>query len=91
MMKVFLSSCLLPIAFSLYGQEQADNVTKGIKPIATNEKSAGQTYAVVVGISDYQDEGIPDLRFADKDAEAFAGFLQSPDGVIFHNDKTNAR
>ena len=36
------------------------------------------TYAVVVGISDYQDEDIPDLRFADKDALAFAGFLQSP-------------
>ncbi len=33
------------------------------------------TYAVVVGISDYQDEDIPDLRFADKDAEAFATFL----------------
>jgi tetratricopeptide (TPR) repeat protein len=40
----------------------------------------GSTYAVVVGISDYQDEGIPDLRFADKDAEAFANFLRSPAG-----------
>jgi tetratricopeptide (TPR) repeat protein len=41
---------------------------------------SGETYAVVVGISDYQDEDIPDLRFADKDALAFAGFLQSPAG-----------
>jgi tetratricopeptide (TPR) repeat protein len=41
---------------------------------------SGSTYAVVVGISDYQDEGIPDLRFADKDAEAFANFLRSPAG-----------
>jgi tetratricopeptide (TPR) repeat protein len=40
----------------------------------------GSTYAVVVGISDYQDPGIPDLRFADKDAEAFANFLRSPAG-----------
>lgn len=40
----------------------------------------GETYAVVVGISDYQDEDIPDLRFADKDAMAFAGFLQSEAG-----------
>ncbi len=38
------------------------------------------TYALVVGISDYQDEGIPDLRFADRDAEAFANFLRSPAG-----------
>ncbi len=42
--------------------------------------NSGETYAVVVGISDYQDEAIPDLRFADKDAEAFAAFLQSPAG-----------
>ncbi len=40
----------------------------------------GDTYAVVIGISDYQDEGIPDLKYAHKDAEAFASFLQSPAG-----------
>ncbi|MBK7408417.1 MAG: tetratricopeptide repeat protein [Saprospirales bacterium] len=41
---------------------------------------SGETYAVVVGISDYQDPAIPDLRFADKDAEAFANFLRSTAG-----------
>jgi tetratricopeptide (TPR) repeat protein len=46
----------------------------------------GETYAVVVGISDYQDEQIPDLRFADKDAEAFASFLRSPAGGSLDND-----
>ena len=45
-----------------------------------------ETYAVVVGISDYQDEGIPDLRFADKDALAFAGFLQSTMGGSLDED-----
>ena len=44
------------------------------------------TYAVVVGISDYQDEDIPDLRFAHKDALAFAGFLQSPSGGSLDED-----
>lgn len=33
-----------------------------------------------MGISDYQDPGIPDLRFADRDAEAFAAWLRSPAG-----------
>ncbi len=47
---------------------------------------SGTTYAVVVGISDYQDEDIPDLRFADKDALAFAGFLQSPAGGELDED-----
>ncbi len=41
---------------------------------------SGITYALVIGISNYQDEAIPDLRFADKDAEAFAHFLRSPAG-----------
>ena len=36
--------------------------------------------AVVIGISDYQDPYIPDLRFAHRDAEAFANFLRSPAG-----------
>jgi len=47
---------------------------------------AGATYAVVIGISDYQDPGIPDLRFADKDAEAFANFLRSPAGGSLDGD-----
>ncbi len=40
----------------------------------------GTTRAVVVGISDYQDDKIPDLRFADRDALAFAEFLRSKTG-----------
>ena len=55
------------------------NSPKGAPPINANEKplEIKNTYAVVVGISDYQDPGIPDLRFADKDAEAFANYLRS--------------
>jgi len=34
-------------------------------------------YAVVVGITTYQESSL-DLNYADKDAEAFAGFLKSP-------------
>ena len=44
------------------------------------------TRAVVVGISDYQDPLIPDLRFADRDAEAFANFLRSPAGGSLDGD-----
>ena len=54
---------------------------KGVAPLASPlEGGRGVTRAVVVGISNYQDEGIPDLRFADKDAEAFAQWLRSPAG-----------
>jgi len=60
---------------------------RGVSPISTNStSSSGQTYAVVVGISDYQDPAIPDLRFADKDAEAFANYLRSSAGGRLDND-----
>lgn len=39
-----------------------------------------EKYALVVGISDYADPGIPDLQFAHRDAEAFYNYLISPDG-----------
>ncbi len=48
--------------------------------------SERMTRAVVVGISDYQNEDIPDLRFADKDAEAFASFLKSSAGGNLPNE-----
>ncbi len=40
----------------------------------------GDTYALIVGISDYKDEKIRDLRFAHRDAEIFAQFLESTAG-----------
>jgi tetratricopeptide (TPR) repeat protein/uncharacterized caspase-like protein len=43
-------------------------------------------YAVLAGISDYQDKDIPDLQFADKDAEAFANYLRSPAGGALDAD-----
>lgn len=57
---------------------------KGVAPVSISPgataRVAPATRAVIVGISDYQDEDIPDLRFADKDAEAFSTWLSSPAG-----------
>ena len=103
---------LLCYLFLLCGQlyaQQTSNVPapaaqgqKGVTPI--NPQSAihnpQSTRAVVIGISDYQDVGIPDLRFAVKDAEAFAAFLRSPAGgsldddhlkVLFNREATTAQ
>ena len=82
-MKQLLTILIVMLSFSLFAQE------KGVSPIihpTIQPSSHPATYAVVVGISNYQDEGIPDLRFADKDAEAFAGFLQSPAGGSLDED-----
>lgn len=54
------------------------------------------TRAVVVGISDYQDKEIPDLKYAHNDAVAFADYLKSkaggsvPEDQIFQLTNENA-
>lgn len=45
-----------------------------------------QRYAVVVGISDYKDPKIPDLKYADADAQSFYDFITSPIGGSFLKD-----
>jgi len=46
------------------------------------EKRAGRTFAVVIGISRYDQSGsgIPNLKYADRDAMSFLEFLRSPAG-----------
>ena len=75
-MKNLLTILVLLAGTSLSAQQ------KGVTPLANSQRPTanGTTRAVVVGISDYQEKDIPDLRFADKDAEAFANFLRSPGG-----------
>ncbi len=79
-MKYILVLLITFFTHFVHGQE------KGLTPVFKSGVSNGQTYAVVVGISDYQDEGIPDLSFADKDAMAFAAFLQSSTGGSLDED-----
>lgn len=56
---------------------------KGVTPFGTPSSrlnGTGSTHAVVVGISNYQNSAIPDLQYADRDAEAFDAWLRSPAG-----------
>lgn len=57
-------------------------------PIQNNHSlKVKKTFAVVIGISDYQDPKIPDLRYAHRDAEAFALFLTSPSGGSLNKEQ----
>lgn len=62
---------------AMFGQTE-----RGVTPVSTapSKENRGKTYAVVVGISDYQNPNITDLHFADRDAAAFAQYLKSPAG-----------
>lgn len=56
---------------------------KGVIPLTEKTKNqSGSTYALIVGISDYQDPSINDLQFADKDAEAFANYIRKTVALI---------
>ncbi|MBK9108771.1 MAG: hypothetical protein IPM92_10500 [Saprospiraceae bacterium] len=70
-MKSYLIFLSILTNVCLYSQSKG--VTEST-PSPQSGEGRGEVYAVVVGISDYQDKDIPDLRFADKDAEALQIF-----------------
>lgn len=47
---------------------------------------SGQRWAVVIGVSDYEDSQLEDLQYADDDARAFRDFLRSLQGGAFPED-----
>ncbi|MBV6472158.1 MAG: hypothetical protein JPMHGGIA_00411 [Saprospiraceae bacterium] len=75
--------------------------SKGVTPLNTLINfETKSTYALVVGISDYQHPAIPDLKYADKDAMAFVQYLESAAGgyvkpenirLLLNQDATMAR
>lgn len=70
------------LIISLISCSLLSQTERGVSPVkqSTTNNQQSTTYAVVIGISDYQNDDIPDLRFADKDAEAFVTYLKSPAG-----------
>ncbi len=69
--------CAAGIPSQAYGSEGS-----GIEPAAQSDTRSvavvgGDLYALVVGISQYQNPDIPPLTVSHKDAADFAGFLQS--------------
>ncbi len=70
------------------GDDRAIDVIQKMRTQAVSQKIG--RWAVVIGVSDYKYDtrwdrakGIPDLRFANRDAKAFAQFLMSPQGGAF--------
>jgi len=60
---------------------------RGAAPAKSGANTAsGTTWAVVAGISSYQNDEIPKLHYAHRDAEVFAKYLQSPAGGSLDNE-----
>lgn len=77
MLKLLLA---LLLALPILGTSQNEKPSS-LSQSPFDQLSNRQTRAVVVGISDYQDSAIPDLRFADRDAEAFTHWLRALVGL----------
>ncbi len=54
--------------------------TKGAGALPADPSDSGKNWALVVGVSNYQDAHIPDLKFADRDASEFVSYLKSKSG-----------
>jgi hypothetical protein len=67
-------------SFLLQTSDADTGMLKGKRPPITPERAGGDKYAVIVGIARYGDTsgGITSLQFADRDAQDFRSFLQSP-------------
>ncbi len=73
LLKIF--SCFV-LLFSSIGSSYGQGKVSRLGP----KKAQGNTYALIVGISDYQQPLITDLRFAHRDAAEFSNFLMSKAG-----------
>ena len=56
------------------------NMAYGQNSTRTKKIAKGNIYALIIGISDYQQDSITDLQYADDDALYFAHYLQSKAG-----------
>ncbi len=77
---LFALAALAALPALLPAQGEKGVTTISSPGVGDGETAAANTRAVVVGISDYQDPGISDLRFAHQDARLFAEFLESRSG-----------
>ena len=77
------------VAIDTRGQRSEREIVLHREEIASpSEAFRGQRWAVIIGISDYRYSGpkLTNLRYADRDAEAFYRFLQTPHGGGFARD-----
>ncbi len=75
-MKYLVSCCLSLLSFSFLHSQNKNNPVINVGVI-----ESGNTYAVIVGISNYENENI-NLNFANRDATVFADFLRSKAGGL---------
>jgi len=72
----------IAITFFLFIQSVSSLLAQVSQQTVNNAGHPGNTYAVIVGISKYESDGITQLDFAHKDAQVFADYLKSKAGGV---------
>ncbi len=82
--KRFITGSVFVLFFGLWddsaGRAQVPPAARGLTPVREAKPASGKTYALLIGISQYQK--VHSLEYADKDAELLADFLESPRGGL---------
>ncbi len=60
-------------------EDSSGNRTRMLIPVVRGTHEAGERYAIVIGVSSYNDSRL-NLRYAERDAEAIRNFLLDPKG-----------
>ncbi len=81
LMKKAFSLIVLLLPFFTNAQQ------RGVTPVNAGPAETGTVHALVIGISEYGDAGIPSLKYAHIDAEEFALFLKSKSGGALADDQ----
>ncbi len=72
---------LLPVLFFILHPSSfilASDKGLGVEAIRAADRLGANRYALVIGINDYADAKIPDLKFAESDAQLLSGTLTDP-------------
>jgi hypothetical protein len=69
--------------------EKAESNPKKEMVVPVGRTDIGQRWAVVIGVSEYEDSRIPGLRYAARDAQSVYDWLVSPNGGRFAPSRVN--
>ena len=80
---------VVPKREETFQNEKTKSAAKKEMMAQGDRSDIGQRWAVVIGISEYEDSQIPSLRYAARDAQAVYNWLISPNGGRFAPSRVN--
>ncbi len=80
---------VVPKREEIFQNEKAESAAKKEMMAQVDRSDKGQRWAVVIGVSEYEDSQIPSLRYAARDAQAVYNWLISPNGGRFAPSRVN--